>query len=169
MQCVAFTLHSGICWLKSGKSKTKHETGAISGLRDGTIPPTPAPVPTPQPTFPPSSPGETPHELAVAQCAKLNFTEKAGMMHGFGKIDGYSRNSGCGHQCGRKTFRWDNGPQGFGDGTIPGSTTQWPSMLNIGATFDPALAKEWGIAMGEEVSRLQANKSNTTLTYACNY
>jgi hypothetical protein len=92
----------------------------------------------------------SPHELAVAECAKLNFTEKAGMMHGFGKIDGYSRNSGCGHQCGRKTFRWDNGPQGFGDGTIPGSTTQWPSMLNIGATFDPELAMEWGTAMGEE-------------------
>ena len=27
------------------------------------------------------------------------------MMHGFGRIDGYSRNSGCGNECGRRTFR----------------------------------------------------------------
>jgi hypothetical protein len=47
-------------------------------------------------------------------------------------------------------LRWDNGPQGFGDGTKPGTTTQWSSCLNIGATMDPELAREWGRAMGEE-------------------
>lgn len=71
-------------------------------------------------------------------------------MGGFGKINGYSRNSGCANECGRATFRWDNGPQGFGDGTIPGSTTEWTSCLNMGATFDPELANEWGAAMGKE-------------------
>ena len=74
---------------------------------------------------------------------------KVDFMHGFG-IDGYSRNSGCAYECGRKTFRWDNGPQGFGDGVKPGTTTQWPSTLNMAATFDPQLANEWGTAMGEE-------------------
>ena len=84
---------------------------------------------------------------------------------GYGTVKaypGYSRNSGCGGACGRPsstnaagdvtagTFRWDNGPQGFGDHTIPGSTTQWPSTLNMGSTFDPALAAEWGDAMGQE-------------------
>jgi len=44
----------------------------------------------------------------------------------------------------------DVGPQGFGDGTIPGTTTQWPSTLNMASTFDPDLALEWGTAMGEE-------------------
>ena len=43
-----------------------------------------------------------------------------------------------------------NGPQGFGDHTVPGTTTQWPATLNMGATFDPALAREWGSAMGAE-------------------
>ena len=57
---------------------------------------------------------------------------------------------GCGYECGRKTFRWDNGPQGFGDGSRPGSTTQWPCSLNMGATWDPTLALQWGTAMGEE-------------------
>jgi hypothetical protein len=142
----------------------------------------------------------SPHDQAVAACASLNTTAKLGIMHGFGEIDGYSRNSGCGGLCGRATFRWDNGgwlvpsglrtittnrisrpntpsqniplvilrlarachawarvcgcaragPQGFGDGTKPGTSTQWPCTLNMASTFDPTLALEWGTAMGEE-------------------
>ena len=87
---------------------------------------------------------------AVQTCAGLNLTQKLTLMRGYGKIDGYSRNSGCAGKCGRDTFRWDNGPQGFGDGSPPGSSTQWPSCLNMGATFDTTLASEWGIAMGKE-------------------
>ena len=87
---------------------------------------------------------------AKAACAALNFSSKVELMHGFGEIAGYSRNSGCGYYCGRKTFRWDNGPQGFGDDSPAGNSTQWPSTLNIAATFDPELAHEFGVAMGEE-------------------
>ena len=87
---------------------------------------------------------------AAAACAKLSLSDQLSMMRGFGKIDGYSRNSGCADLCGRQTFRWDNGPQGFGDGTIPGSSTQWSSSLAMAATFDPDLAEAWGTAMGEE-------------------
>ena len=98
--------------------------------------------------FAPPTPS-TPSD-ARAACAALNFSAKVELMHGFGEIDGYSRNSGCGGYCGRRTFRWDNGPQGFGDNTPAGTSTQWPSTLNIGATWDPDLAREWGVAMGEE-------------------
>ena len=87
---------------------------------------------------------------ASATCSGLNITEKLSMMRGYGPIAGYSRNSGCAGVCGRTTFRWDNGPQGFGDGTIPGTTTQFPSSLSIAATFDPELAFSFGEAMGEE-------------------
>ena len=87
---------------------------------------------------------------AVAACKKISFDDKLGMMRGYGEIDGYSRNSGCAGLCHRKTFRWDNGPQGFGDRTVNGTTTEWPSCLNMGATFDPSLAAEWGEAMGKE-------------------
>ena len=102
---------------------------------------------------------------AEAACAAMNLTAKLGMMRGYGTVEaysGYSRNSGCGGVCGRPsstnaagdvtagTFRWDNGPQGFGDHTTPGTTTQWPSTLNMGSTFDPDLALEWGDAMGAE-------------------
>ena len=45
---------------------------------------------------------------AAAACATLNLTMQLSLMRGFGQIDGYSRNSGCGDLCGRHTFRWDN-------------------------------------------------------------
>jgi beta-glucosidase len=86
----------------------------------------------------------------VCTNGQLNLSTKIGMMHGFGVIDGYSRNSGCGYECGRQTYRWDNGPQGFADGVKLGTATQWPSTINMAATFDADLALEWGTAMGEE-------------------
>ena len=87
---------------------------------------------------------------AAAACAQLNLTAQLTLMRGFGPIAGYSRNSGCAGVCGRATYRWDNGPQGFGDGTKPGTSTQWPSSLAMAATFDPELVGAWGTAMGEE-------------------
>ena len=87
---------------------------------------------------------------AAAACAQLNLTMQLTLMRGYGEIAGYSRNSGCAGVCGRNTYRWDNGPQGFGDGCPPGSSTQWPSSLSMAASFDPELAEAWGLAMGEE-------------------
>jgi beta-glucosidase len=87
---------------------------------------------------------------AAAACAQLNLTEQLTLMRGYGEIAGYSRNSGCANVCGRQTYRWDNGPQGFGDGSPPGKSTQWPSSLSAAASFDPDLIERWGIAMGEE-------------------
>ena len=87
---------------------------------------------------------------AADACASLNLTAQISMMRGYGQINGYSRNSGCANVCGRATFRWDNGPQGFGDGTIPGTTTQFPCSLAVAATWDPSLAEAFGTAMGEE-------------------
>jgi len=91
-------------------------------------------------------------------CAKLSLALKVDMMHGRGwadhkgtnDLDGYDRNTGCGKYCGRTTFRWDNGPQGFADNAKGGTSTQWPCQLNLAATFDPALARDFGVAMGEE-------------------
>ncbi len=94
---------------------------------------------------------------AKSACNAFNLTQKIGLMHGFGwgsndpKFHGYSRNSGCGGACGASGyFRWDNGPQGFADNGGAGLSTQWPSTLNMAATFDPILASRWGNAMGEE-------------------
>ena len=72
---------------------------------------------------------------AQTACAALNFSAKVELMHGFGLIDGYSRNSGCGYYCGRKTFRWDNGPQGFGDNSPAGTSekAQPSKMVSVTA------------------------------------
>jgi len=42
-------------------------------------------------------------------------------------------------------------------GSFPGSSTQWPSSLNIGATWDEDAAMEWGVAMGTEFAGKGAN------------
>ena len=96
------------------------------------MPPPPPSIPAPPPTHPSSHQG-----------------------WGWGSVDpkwhGYSRNSGCGGVCGPADyFRWDNGPQGFGDRSGAGLSTQWPSTLNMAASWDPALARRWGDAMGSE-------------------
>ena len=51
---------------------------------------------------------------AAAACNAMNLSTQFTLMRGYGPIAGYSRNSGCAGICGRSTFRWDNGPQGFG-------------------------------------------------------
>ncbi len=40
---------------------------------------------------------------------------------------------------------------------IVGSTTAWPSALSVAATWDTALAYEWGAAMGQEFKAKGAN------------
>lgn len=91
-----------------------------------------------------------PASEASAACAALDLPSKLGLMHGVGEIAGYSRNSGCANLCGRSTYRWDNGPQGFGDGSPPGNSTQFPSSLSMAATWDVDLAGRFGLAMGLE-------------------
>ena len=145
-------LHSDIC-AKGGSTCTIHEAGVISGVATARMPP--GVLPPPPPTPPPAHS----YPSAEAACAAFTTTTKIMLMHGFGwgqnkdgvkGIDGYTRNSGCGNACGRAYFRWDNGPQGFGDGSPAGNATQWPSTLNMAASWDPDLAMEWGTAMGEE-------------------
>ena len=44
----------------------------------------------------------------------------------------------------------NDGPQGFRDGSNPGTTTAWPSAMTVGATWDVDLVYQWGKAMGVE-------------------
>ncbi len=44
----------------------------------------------------------------------------------------------------------NDGPQGFRDGANPGTSTAWPSAMTVGATWDAALVRAWGVAMGAE-------------------
>jgi len=135
-KCKSWTFHTDgtkACWLHTSASGWSFQGGVVSGVPSGDLPPAPVP---------PAN--------AQAACATLSFSQKVSMMGGYGEIDGYSRNSGCADLCGRETYRWDNGPQGFGDNSPGGTATKWPSSLNMGATFSPELTGEWGEAMGEE-------------------
>ena len=114
--------------------------------------------------------------LRVIVIQAMNLTAKLGMMRGYGAVSDapdYTRNSDCGGVCGRAsskatsngdvtagTFRWDNGPQGVSSANREGpagNSTQWPSTLNMAATWDPTLALEWGTAMGLEFWQKGAN------------
>ena len=156
--CKAWTWHPpdsktfpSQCLMHSEDGPTIHEGGVISGVPSAHLPPPPPPPPL-------NCPASRNFSSAAEACAAFDLPTKIDLMHGFGwggqdaptPTYGYSRNSGCGCACGRQYFRWDNGPQGFGDGSGAGNSTQWPSTLNAAATFDPELCEEWGTAMGEE-------------------
>ena len=93
----------------------------------------------------------------------MNFTEKTLMLHGKD-----SENDAMGfyiglvetasERLGMPWLRLNDGPQGFNEyGKHPGTATQWPSGLTIGATFDREMARLWGTSMGEEFSGKGAN------------
>ena len=160
-KCKAWTWHPpgsetfpSMCLMHSEAGPTIHEDGVISGVPSTHFPPPPPPAPPP----PLNCPARRNFSNAAEACAAFDLPTKIDLMHGFGwngqpaptPTYGYSRNSGCGCACGRQYFRWDNGPQGFGDHSGAGNSTQWPSTLNAAATFDPELCEEWGTAMGEE-------------------
>jgi beta-glucosidase-like glycosyl hydrolase len=46
-------------------------------------------------------------------------------------------------------IKMNDGPQGFRDGANPGTSTAWPSAMTVGATWDAALVRAWGVAMGK--------------------
>ena len=84
-ECVAWTLRASSsqspnCYLHGSANPTVKQKGHVSGLRSGPVPP------------PPPPPGPPPQATAAAACAALNLTMKIELMHGFGHIDGYSRN-----------------------------------------------------------------------------
>ncbi|GMH69733.1 hypothetical protein TrST_g3798 [Triparma strigata] len=52
---------------------------------------------------------------------------------------------------------YNDGPQGFRDDARPGTTTAFPSGLNIAATWDTEMAALWGDKMGKEFFDKGAN------------
>ena len=79
--CVAWTFSSqSSCHLHGSDKPVTEKKNHISGLRSGPPPP------------PPPPPGPPPQPTAAAACAAFNLSMKVELMHGFGHIDGYSRN-----------------------------------------------------------------------------
>lgn len=118
-------------------------------------------------THPPHNPGAndsqrlwmdgslTPSERADALLANMTLDEKVHMLHGSGV--GYVGNVEGNERLGIPALRLNDGPQGFRDPHHSGTTTQFPSGLTVGATWDKELAFEWGKAMGAEFFAKGAN------------
>lgn len=51
----------------------------------------------------------------------------------------------------------NDGPQGFRDLHIPGSSTSFPAVLSMAASWDRQLVEEWGAALGREFYHKGAN------------
>jgi beta-glucosidase len=54
-------------------------------------------------------------------------------------------------------LKYNDGPQGFRDNAMPGSTTAWPSGLTVAASWDVTTLENWGAAMGKEFFDKGAN------------
>jgi beta-glucosidase len=92
---------------------------------------------------------DPPRVRAMKLMNEMTLEEKLFMFHGSangGYVGGVSANA----RLGIPTLKYNDGPQGFRDNAHPGTTTAFPSGLNIGATFDVEAAKLWGQTMGQE-------------------
>jgi beta-glucosidase len=96
----------------------------------------------------------------------MNLSEKVVMLHGqrgvshVGHASNYTGLILGNKRLGIPAIQMEDGPQGFRCGKMPcapGSSTAWPSGLTIAATWDTALALQWGEAMGAEFRGKGAN------------
>ena len=106
---------------------------------------------------------------AAALVATMNQTEKISMACGvWGLGWGPAEHPYVGNvpalpRVGTPWLSLQDGPQGYRDGKYgryggaAGTATQWPSGMTVAATFDPALARAWGAAMGAEFRAKGAN------------
>lgn len=95
----------------------------------------------------------TPAQRAKALLANLTSAEKVSLLHG---VSGpYVGQTGAIPRVGIPPLLLNDGPQGF-RGTA-GTSTQWPSGMTVGTSWDRELMHEWGVAMGQEFRGKGAN------------
>ena len=123
-------------------------------------PPPPPPIPPSQRTWMDAT--EAPEVRAAKLLAHMNFTEKTMMLSAKDSEDDqmgfYIGMVETSQRLGMPWLRLNDGPQGYNDYMKhPGTTTNWPSGLTIGATFDRQMARLWGEVMGKEFAGKGAN------------
>eukprot|EP01062_Namystynia_karyoxenos_P062935 TRINITY_DN5578_c0_g1_i4.p1 TRINITY_DN5578_c0_g1~~TRINITY_DN5578_c0_g1_i4.p1 ORF type:complete len:701 (+),score=203.29 TRINITY_DN5578_c0_g1_i4:72-2105(+) len=97
------------------------------------------------------SPADPPEERAAKVLAQMTQHEKVSMIHG----SSYLVSDYVGHvpgndRLGIPPILMNDGPQGFRAQKAPGTSTQFPCGLAIGATWNQSAARAWGDAMGQE-------------------
>eukprot|EP01064_Diplonema_japonicum_P001745 TRINITY_DN1115_c0_g4_i1.p1 TRINITY_DN1115_c0_g4~~TRINITY_DN1115_c0_g4_i1.p1 ORF type:complete len:683 (+),score=194.66 TRINITY_DN1115_c0_g4_i1:52-2049(+) len=101
---------------------------------------------------------QSPEQRARDLVSKMTLQEKVRMLHGsdylthdyVGTIDGVKR-------LGIPAITMNDGPQGFRAVGHPGTSTQWPSGLTAGASWDVEISRLWGTTMGREFYLKGAN------------
>eukprot|EP00039_Didymoeca_costata_P023669 m.7851 g.7851 ORF g.7851 m.7851 type:complete len:794 (-) comp3793_c0_seq1:82-2463(-) len=94
---------------------------------------------------------DPPRVRALALLNAMNMSEKLHMLHGNNSMKPYVGAVAGSARLKIPALTLNDGPQGFRDNDgHPGTSTQWPSALNIAATWDPTLAMLWGKSMGTE-------------------
>lgn len=114
-------------------------------------------------------PATPPAARATALVERMNLTEKILLLSGVWGLGWgppahpYVGNIPEQSQLGIPWLSLQDGPQGYREGRYghysgaPGTATQWPSGLTVGATWDRKLAFDWGRAMGAEFRTKGAN------------
>ena len=99
---------------------------------------------------------QTSRERAQRTLEKMSLEEKVELLHGqetnayIGFVKGNKRLR-------IKDLRMNDGPQGFRAPEHPSTSTQFPSLINLGATFDRNLSRTYGEALGKEFHDKGAN------------
>ena len=94
---------------------------------------------------------DPPAQRAKLLLNEMNMTEKLHMLHGNNTMQPYVGAVTGNARLGIPDLTLNDGPQGFRDNDgHKGTSTQMPSGLSIGATWNPDQAQLWGKTMGEE-------------------
>lgn len=78
----------------------------------------------------------------------MTLDEKISFLHG--EKGPYVGNVAPLHRLGIPPINMNDGPQGFRAEKHKGTSTAWPSGLNMAASWDPEAVHEWGSGMGRE-------------------
>jgi beta-glucosidase len=101
------------------------------------------------------NPSETPEQRAAQLVSQMTLDEKIEQMHTTGKgAGGIARLVPGIPRLGVPDFRITNGPAGVGTGSVSTQpeATALPAPVGLAATFDPALAHQYGVVEGRETA-----------------
>ena len=99
----------------------------------------------------------TPAERAAALLARMSLSDKVAMLHGGDGPGGYTGSVAANAALGIPALTLNDGRQGFRPNDGNRGETAFPCELAVAATFDTALFRAFGAAMGAEFKGKGAN------------
>lgn len=97
----------------------------------------------------------SPSDRAKAILSEMKVDEKIVMLCGaYSSYVGYVKGN---ERLGIPALKLNDGPQGFRDDSHPGTTTQWPSLMTSGMTWDKNILTKLGEKMAKEFYQKGAN------------